>query len=185
LSYVRAIAPGVSGAAVNSQKPYVIVVGVDYSDDAELALRQSIEMAASRNAELHAIHVISEIPPPLPLECAIPPGLWSISVGETASRLEQYIARKVESLRESGAIGAGQLRVVVHVRLMVPAREIAELAADLEADLVVLGTHGRRGLPRLVLGSVAEEVVRLAPCPVLVVRPKRMIATSSIRAAVP
>jgi hypothetical protein len=49
---------------------------------------------------------------------------------------------------------------------------VAQLAADLEADLVVVGTHGRRALARMLLGSVAELTVRLAPCPVLVVRPK-------------
>jgi hypothetical protein len=63
-------------------------------------------------------------------------------------------------------------RVVPHIRFDAIAGEIAQLAADLEADLVVVGTHGRRGLPRLLLGSTAETTARLAPCPVLVVRPK-------------
>jgi hypothetical protein len=53
-----------------------------------------------------------------------------------------------------------------------PGFEIAQLAADVNADLVVLGTHDRRGLQHLVFGSVAENVARLAPCSVLVVRPK-------------
>jgi hypothetical protein len=61
-----------------------------------------------------------------------------------------------------------------HLRLDAPATEIAQMAADLEADMVVVGTHGRRGIARLLLGSVAEAVVRLAPCPVLVVRPKAL-----------
>jgi len=51
---------------------------------------------------------------------------------------------------------------------------VAQLASDLEAELVVVGTHGRRGLRRLLLGSVAEGVVRLSPCPVLVVRPREL-----------
>jgi hypothetical protein len=54
------------------------------------------------------------------------------------------------------------------------ADEIAQLSADLEADLVVVGTHGRRGISRMLLGSSAEATVRLAPCPVLVVRPKAL-----------
>ncbi len=53
-----------------------------------------------------------------------------------------------------------------------PAYQIAQLAADVEADLVVVGTHGRRGVSRFLLGSVAEMTTRLAPCPVLVVRSK-------------
>ena len=52
-----------------------------------------------------------------------------------------------------------------------PAEEIAQLASDLEASLVVIGTHGRRGVRRLLLGSVAEGVVRLSPCATLVIRP--------------
>jgi hypothetical protein len=56
----------------------------------------------------------------------------------------------------------------------VPAAAIAQLAADLEADLVLVGTHGRRGFSRVLLGSVAEGVVRLAPCPVMVMRPREV-----------
>jgi len=53
-----------------------------------------------------------------------------------------------------------------------PAHEIAQVAADLEAVLVVVGTHGRKAFSRMLLGSVAEQTVRFSPCPVLVVRPK-------------
>ncbi|HEX6766046.1 MAG TPA: universal stress protein, partial [Polyangiaceae bacterium] len=65
-------------------------------------------------------------------------------------------------------------RIVGHLRFDSPAREIAELARDLEAHLVIVGTHGRHGLLRVMLGSVAEGVVRLSPCPVLVVRPREV-----------
>jgi hypothetical protein len=64
------------------------------------------------------------------------------------------------------------LRVVTHVRTDRSERELATLASDLEADVVVVGCHGRGGFPRLVLGSFAEAAVRWCPCPVLVVRPK-------------
>jgi len=64
-------------------------------------------------------------------------------------------------------------RVVSHLRSNAAGREIAQLAVDLEADLVVVGTHGRTGLARILLGSVAHAVVTQAPCPVLVVRPKQ------------
>jgi nucleotide-binding universal stress UspA family protein len=58
------------------------------------------------------------------------------------------------------------------VRIGSPAAEIVAAASDLHADLVCIGTHGRGGLARVILGSVAELVVRQAPCPVLTVRPK-------------
>ncbi|HYP91237.1 MAG TPA: universal stress protein, partial [Polyangiaceae bacterium] len=63
-------------------------------------------------------------------------------------------------------------RAFTHIRFDSVADEIAQLAADLDADLVVVGTHGRRGVSRLLLGSSAEATVRLSPCPVLVMRPK-------------
>ena len=64
--------------------------------------------------------------------------------------------------------------VRAHQRLEVPSEEIAQLAVDVEADLVIVGTHSRRGLARMILGSVAEATVRLAPCPVLVIKPKSL-----------
>ncbi len=53
----------------------------------------------------------------------------------------------------------------------VPARVISLVGAEIDADLIVMGTHGRTGLPRILMGSVAEHVVRMATCPVLTVRP--------------
>jgi hypothetical protein len=69
-------------------------------------------------------------------------------------------------------------RLLVHVPVGSPVDEIVALARQIGADLIVLGTHGRRGLRRLWLGSVAEHVVRSATCPVLVVRPTRPPAPS-------
>ena len=73
--------------------------------------------------------------------------------------------------RQNGSAGR-PLHVISHLRLHAPAQEIAQLAADLEADLVVVGMHGNGSFVRFILGSVAENVTRLAPCPVLVFRPK-------------
>ena len=65
------------------------------------------------------------------------------------------------------------VRVFVHVTHGDPAGEILALAEDVQADLILVGTHGRQGLKRLLMGSVAEQVVRNATCPVLVMRPRR------------
>ena len=84
-----------------------------------------------------------------------------------------YLSQHVETALGAFDTRAGTAdarRVVTHHRLGDPSTEIVQLAADLDASLVVIGTHGRRGIRRLVMGSVAETVVRLAPCPVLVVR---------------
>jgi nucleotide-binding universal stress UspA family protein len=160
-------------------KPYVLVVAVDYSEAGALALERAFELALEKPAA--AVHVINVLP--------IAPGAYgpdgsSLGVGslptiaEAAEQLRTYLEARIAKFR---AEHAGQNLAVLdgvraHQRVEIPSEEIAQLAADVEADLVVVGTHGRRGLTRLVLGSVAEATVRLAPCPVLVVRPKAVPA---------
>jgi hypothetical protein len=86
--------------------------------------------------------------------------------------LNEYSEKRMNELAAEARSSRPPKRIVSHLRLNAAAEEIAQLASDLEADLVVVGTHGRRGVRRLLIGSVAERVVRLAHCPVLVVRPK-------------
>ena len=159
-----------------SNKPYRIVVGVDYSEVSVLALREALRTAAERGqCELHVLHVETAVHP---YPHADPQAL--ASVGEVVARAFQRLERLVsdelapfqEMQRQLGVKPFGCVKS--HVRIAAPGREIAQLAADLEADLVVVGTQGRTGLARLLLGSVAHAVVTLAPCPVLVVRDKKM-----------
>ena len=77
---------------------------------------------------------------------------------------DDKLAKWAETARAEGR------RVRVAVRVRIPYEEILDLATDELADLVVIGTQGRTGIPHVLLGSVAERVVRLAPCPVLSVR---------------
>ncbi len=160
-----------------TDKPYAIVCAVDYSQAGDLALERAFELTSERPlARLHVVNVLPVYQPGTATDAA-----WSgalPSVAQAAEELRGYVERKKAEYR---AAHAGQNlqfldTVLAHQRVEAPAEEIAQLAADLEADLVVVGTHGRRGLSRLVLGSVAEATVRLAPCPVLVVRPKAVPA---------
>jgi nucleotide-binding universal stress UspA family protein len=163
----------------SSKKPYVIVVGVDYSEVGDLAFQRALELAAEkRSAEIHAINVVplvaSELPPDVP--AAWVGGLPTLK--EAAEKLRSHVERQVTAFRaEHEASKLGFLETIcVHQRLEVPAEQLAQLAADVEADLIVVGMHGRRGISRLLLGSVAEATIRLAPCPVLGVRPKAIPA---------
>lgn len=141
-----------------------IVVGLEQGELAERTLAEALELAAAQApAEVHAIRV---------LELALDPiaGALPSTTAEIESlkaMLQEGVAR---AIRERGALEVSS--VVAHVAIGAPARAIADLAAQLDADLVVVGTHGRRGLRRALLGSVAEEVVRTSGCPVLCVRPK-------------
>ena len=155
-------------------KPYLIVVGLDYSELSDAALTHAFELAAREQAaEVHAISVL----PPVHADASHVPKATLLD-GEIASaRLRDYVETKLRgfSSAREGRSASVPGRVVSHVRFDAPANGIAQLASDLEADLVVVGTHGRQGLVRLMLGSVAEAVLRLAPCPVLVMRPKSQL----------
>ncbi len=146
------------------QNSQVIVVGVDFSSTSELALDRAFELAAERpQTVVHVVHIALVGPAD---------GATDGARTEAGKELRRYVDERIAQYARTSALPADSLaRVVVHVRCASPAEEIAQIAADLQADLVVVGTHGRRGLARLLIGSVAEGVVRLAPCPVLIVRP--------------
>nr|PZN19843.1 MAG: universal stress protein [Pseudomonadota bacterium] len=162
---------------MQAEKPYVIVVGVDYSPQGELALERAFEIATERkNAEVHIVHVLQTVALMVPVEASVGPVADGSVLQNASEQLRKYADERLQAFRARAAAEGRQgmlfERAVSHVRLDAPAYEIAQLASDLEADLVIVGTHGRRGAARLLVGSVAENVVRLAPCPVLVVRPK-------------
>lgn len=157
--------------------PYSIVVAVDYSEAGDLALERALEIAAERkSAAVHVVNVLSLYQAGLGMEPAGAGALASElpSVQDAAERLREYVEKRASSFRAAHPELPPTFPdyLVAHQRVEMPSEEIAQLAADLEADLVVVGTHGRRGFSRFLLGSVAEATVRLAPCPVLVVRPK-------------
>ncbi|WP_437737530.1 universal stress protein [Sorangium sp. So ce1335] len=148
---------------------FIIVVGVDFSELSNRAMDQALDLACCReNAEVHAVLVEPE--------SWIGVGLARAPAAATKPdvALQQLQQRASERVRAMGGKLDGRRlkRVVVHFRRGAAAENIAQLAADLDADLVVVGSHGHRGLERLLLGSVAERVSRLARCPVWIVRPK-------------
>jgi nucleotide-binding universal stress UspA family protein len=166
-----------------STQPYVVVFGTDYSAHAERALRVAYEQARAHTpAELHVCHV-SMLGAPLGTELAMPSalpmgGLGAVpmlSLDEQKDQLVKYLDTFIASLPDYR--GAG-VRVYSHVLIDLPPFGVTRLAAQLEADLVVVGSHGRHGVARWLLGSVAEGVVRQATCPVLVVPPEPQALSS-------
>jgi nucleotide-binding universal stress UspA family protein len=149
-----------------SNKPYVIVVGIDYSSHAERALSAAFEQANKHTAaELHVTHVSPPISDGEGAFLATGP----LSLNELKDRLVTYLRSFVLKL---DAASAANVRVISHVLVDTPMFGLTSLASALEADLIVVGTHGRNGVARWLLGSVAEGVVRQATCPVLVVPPE-------------
>lgn len=160
----------------NPNKSTTILVAVDFTETSELAFDKALELTAANPSA--SLHVVTVVPTLQPLAVEVPGGGGTVGVWrsseQASAQLRQYVEKRARDFRDKNpSLSPASLeRIVAHVRFDAPAEEVAQLAADLEADLVIVGTHGRRGVSRLVLGSVAEGTVRLAPCPVLVVRPK-------------
>jgi nucleotide-binding universal stress UspA family protein len=143
------------------QPRYVILVGMAFDETDTPALKEAARIAALRpHSELHVVHAVVE-------ERASTSTAELVSVDGRLQEAPLEMQRRIDALH-----AATPQRVVGHVRVGSPVRAILQTAADLEADLVVVGTHQRRGLKKLVLGSVAAEVLQEAHCPVLVAIPR-------------
>ncbi len=132
-----------------------IICPVDFDANSPLALRAALDLAGDRGALMVLMHVVPIPPGP---EVALPFGKME---EEARTKLEKLAREKID----------GRAVYEVEVTMGDPGVEILRAAKRHRADLIVMATHGRKGLRRLVLGSVAEKVVREAPCPVLTVKP--------------
>jgi nucleotide-binding universal stress UspA family protein len=149
-----------------ARKPYRVVVGVDFAEISEPALAEAMELVRNRpGAELHLCHVVPE---------------RDAARGHRIARDEERIEEAMAKLREFSARGrtydpeGGVHTKVLHVRLGRPAKALEQLAADVDASLIVVGTLGLHGVEKLVFGSVADELLRLGRAPVLVARRNRL-----------
>lgn len=133
-----------------------VVTPVDFSDESFEALETALTLAGDAS-RVHVIHVLPDLDP------AEPGVIWSTVDNATrALHAEQALRERLTDARFQG--------INLHVNFGDPGHEIAQWAEDLKADLIVLPSHGRTGIRRLLIGSTAERVVRLAHCPVLVLR---------------
>lgn len=133
-----------------------ILVPTDGSTAVEGAIERAIDLAETYGSTLHALAVVEPI-------YTVNEGLASIY-----DTLEADANESVEAIAEQAA--AADVPTITALRNGVPHREILEYVDDEGIGLVVMGTHGRTGLDRYLLGSVAEKVVRLSDVPVLTVR---------------
>ena len=157
-------------------KPFIAVVGFDFSEPSELAFDECLELVSRRpSSEVHVVYVVPAVSiNPSPLAPGLPSTANGDALDEAAVKLRRAVDERIARYGQTHQQFA--CRVVSHLRVDQTAAAIAQLAADVEADILVVGTHSRRGVARLLLGSVAQSVLSLAPCPVLVVRPKRVEA---------
>lgn len=143
-----------------------VVVGHDFSPSGLTALQRAVALAA--RAPNHVLHVLCVLDAREPLPNF--PADDGVDY-RYAERVQDRLADEVR--RELEAIGAGTVHFFAYARIGRPAREILQLAREVGADSIILGSHGVTGLERLLLGSTSEKVVREAGCSVEIVRPKR------------
>jgi nucleotide-binding universal stress UspA family protein len=138
-----------------------IVTAVDFSEHARKALDAAAELARKFDSELHLVHAF-ELPFPVltPYEVALPENF----VGDARAAAR----RELDELEKE--LSAAGVKVTVHLREGPPDAAIDELAQEINADLIVIGTRGNSGLKHVLLGSVAERTLRHAPCPVLTIK---------------
>ena len=139
-----------------------ILVAVDFSVPSQHALDAAIGLAGRERAKLHIVHAVES-----PSFATAPFEVQTMYVTSSRQEAQQLLEEAVKSAAERGVDAEG------HLSGAPASAAIDALAAELDADLLVVGTHGHTGLKHLALGSVAERVLRRAPCSVLVVKERR------------
>jgi nucleotide-binding universal stress UspA family protein len=139
-----------------------ILFSTDFSEGSSLGLRYAVDMTKSYQAKLYLVHVIYDI--------AKATGWYipQVSTEKLYRDIEEGAQKELDQygLEELSGIG----KVERHILKGVPYEEIVRFADENKIDLIIMGTHGRKGIDRVLFGSTASQVVRYAPCPVLTVR---------------
>jgi universal stress protein A len=146
--------PLITPSPLNLRK---ILVPVDFSDCSRKALHYATVLAKQFQAEVLLLHVLEV--PPVPVQAFETAFMEGNPEESAANELSKWQAEVQSPVSVKTVVCSGSA-----------SREIVRTADENNMDLIVIGSHGRTGLARLILGSTAERVVRHAPCPVLVVR---------------
>jgi len=146
-----------------------ILCPTDFSPPSYKALKVAVEVARHFDAGLWVIHVIPPMPPPAPVADATFAPTFDLPLYQQEMTTSSEQALKA-LLAEHIPAGLTAHPVIVSGD---PAREIIHMAEAQNVDLIIIATHGHTGWGRLIFGSVAEKVVRLAPCPVLTIKARQ------------
>ncbi len=144
-----------------------ILVPIDFSEHSAKAVRYGTELTAKFGADLHLLHAVETTT----IMYGEGTGMYGDSTlyfsPESLAEVEAAAVKQLDDLKIDLADDLQVIRTVLHGH---PFVEIVRYAKDNDIDLIVVGTHGRGAIAHMLIGSVAEKVVRKAPCPVLVVR---------------
>ena len=145
-----------------------VLVPIDFSDTADRALEYAIALAQQLQARLTLLHVFDLTP--LTMGDAAT-GVPVTAVHELEIEVQQLLQESLERVQRAGLQGESLLVQGT------PTQTIIDTAGEQGVDLIIMGTHGRTGLMHLLMGSVSEQVVRRAPCPVLTLRDTATVTT--------
>jgi nucleotide-binding universal stress UspA family protein len=143
----------------------VILHPTDFSPGSAAAFNYACDLARDYDARLVVLHALGPV---------VPVGVDGMILSPDPAQLRTIAQKQLDPIRPTNPT----VRVERQLRDGPSTDVILGAAADLKADLIVIGTHGRTGFRRLLLGSVAEEVLRGAPCPVLTVKPPAATAAA-------
>lgn len=141
-----------------------ILAATDLSELSRSGVRHAMQMALGQDAQVIVLYVIGE------------DGDWfenDDALNPAAALVPKYEQSLIKFIRETCADFPGQVKLRPAVEAGIPYKEIVRTAEEEKVDLIVMSTHGRTGLDRLVVGSVTEQVIAHAPCPVLAIPPSR------------
>jgi nucleotide-binding universal stress UspA family protein len=142
-----------------------ILLPTDFSECANYALSYASEFAREAGASIICVHVIEPVVPTVGYSGVTEP----LPMTDISEQLEESATRELPKIAEHEACaGLAVEEVIAHGDA---SSEIVRVARERKVDLIVIASHGRTGLGRILFGSTAEQVVRHAPCPVLVVKP--------------
>ncbi|RMF85226.1 MAG: universal stress protein [Nitrospinota bacterium] len=149
-----------------------ILVPTDFSPDADHAMHYAATLAKDVGAELFIMHVLPEEEGLLPFSRGEIQEMYDYPLDYPLDQIFDDLKKVVE--RRFAAIVTEETKRGIRIRPLIysgkPAQEIVQAAMLHDIDLIVIATHGRTGLAHVLLGSVAEKVVRFAPCPVLTIK---------------
>ncbi len=143
-----------------------IVCPVDFSEYTEGILKYAVSIAKKYDARVHLLHVIPNLNYFTPYESFLTP--------ENLVLIERNIEKEIEKDFEK-IVKKIDMPVIKIIKTGVVFVEIIDYIKEENIDLVIMGTHGRSGIEHILIGSVAEKILRRSPCPVLTVRPKERI----------
>jgi nucleotide-binding universal stress UspA family protein len=154
-----------------------ILAPTDLSDLSEVGVRYALELAQSQGAEVIVCHVVDSVRIPYPEKERATLYRGSLSnCSAFKDRIDKFLRKVFPDLIE-------KVKVRQEVEIGVAHERIVEKAADERVNMIVMSTHGRTGLLHMLMGSVSEQVVRRATCPVITVRTRKEAGLTEVRAA--